>query len=225
VTDGDELDPTQAVPLPEPEPDATQVWQAPPTGPPPRGPQGPPPGGPGQPDRRPWIIVGLLAAIVVVLIAIVLLQGDDDDDTVAGGSTTTSSVAGSSTSSSAPASSTTSTTAPTTTTTSPVITVDPADCAAAGSSEPKVGQAAEALFDAWVRGDEACAHELTTPAAFNELFSRDGTGAQDQFQGCEQKLHPMAHTDCSFSYEGGATHYLGTFDSGWRFYDIQQVAD
>jgi hypothetical protein len=203
------------------------MWQAPPQGPPPRGPEGPPPGRPDEPDRRPWIIAGLLAAIVVVLIAILLLQaGDDDDSTVVDGSTTTTTSVGSTTSSSTAASTTTSTTkAPTTTTTSPVTTVDPATCKAAGASEQKVGQAAEALFDAWVRGDEACAHQLATDAAVAELFDRDGREAQDQLQGCSQVLLPSPHADCSFTYEGGATHYLGKFDSGWRFYDIQQVAD
>jgi cytoskeletal protein RodZ len=224
VTAGDELDPTQAVPLPEPEPDATRVWQADPPGPPPRPPAGPPPGRPEPPDRRPWILVGLLGAIVVVLIAILLLRGDDDDTVAGEGSTTTSSVADSSTSSTSAPSSTTSTTAATTTT-STASTVDPAECTAAGASQTKVGAAAQALFDAWVRGDEACARELTTDAARAELFSRDGTGAQDQLQGCEEKLLPTVHADCTFSYEGGATHYLGRFDGGWRFYDIEQVAD
>jgi hypothetical protein len=226
VTDG-ELDPTQAVPLPDPGPDATQVWQTAP-----QGPLGPPPGGPperprrpDEPDRRPWILVGVLAAIVAVLILVLLLQnGDDDDsDTVAGGSTTTSSIADSTTSSTAKPTTTT-TEAPTTTTTAPVTTVDPADCAAAGANQAKVGLAAQTVYEAWVRNDGGCAHELMTDDAFDELFQRDGTGAQWQLQGCTNEILPP-HVDCAFSYEGGATHLLGKFDEGWRFYDVQQVAD
>jgi hypothetical protein len=214
VTDG-ELDPTQAVPLPDPGP----------IGPPPGGPPGPPPRRPDEPDRRPWILVGLLAALVVVLIAILLLRDDaGDGDTVAGGSTTSSSVADSSTSSTAAPSTTTSTTEATTTT-SPVTTVDPAECAAAGAEQAKIGQAAQAVYEAWVRGDGGCAHQLMTDDAFDELFSRDGTGAQWQLQGCTNKILPKVHADCAFSYEGGATHLLGTFDGSWTFYDVEQVAD
>jgi hypothetical protein len=78
-----------------------------------------------------------------------------------------------------------------------------------------------------VRGDKACAAELMTPAALNELFSRDGSGAHDEFQGCTEQELPDPHTDCAFSYEGGATHYLANFSDteGWKVYDVTQVAD
>jgi hypothetical protein len=78
-----------------------------------------------------------------------------------------------------------------------------------------------------VRGDKACASELTTPAALAELFSRDGTGATDDFVGCTEDDVPDPHTDCLFHYDGGATHYLMTFTDadGWRTYDITQIAD
>jgi hypothetical protein len=229
VTDG-QLDPTQAVPVPDPGPDATQVWQTGPQGPlgpPPGGPPGGPPRRPDEPDRRPWILVGVLAAIVAVLILILLLQrGDDDDgDTVAGGSTTTSSVVDSTTSAPAAPSTTTTTEAPTTTTAAPATTLDPADCKAAGAGQAKVGLAAQTVYDAWARNDGGCAHELMTDDAFDELFQRDGTGAQWQFQGCSNEILPQPHADCAFSYEGGATHLLGKFSGGWKFYDIEQVAD
>ena len=66
-----------------------------------------------------------------------------------------------------------------------------------------------------------------TPAARAELFSRDGTGAADEFQGCTEQELPDPHTDCVFTYEGGATHYLMNYSDtdGWKVYDITQVAD
>ena len=186
---------------------------------------GTPPAGP-PPDRRPWIIAGLLALLVVVLILLLLAQGDDDNDDASNTSTTELTTSSSSTSTTTTTPSSTTTAAPTTTT-SPVVTVPPATCAAAGGGSAKPGLAAETLYDAWVRGDQACAAQLTTPAALAELFSRDGSGANDQFQGCTEEDVPDPHTDCAFSFEGGATHYLMNFSDtdGWQTYDITQFAD
>jgi hypothetical protein len=83
------------------------------------------------------------------------------------------------------------------------------------------------VFDAWVRGDKACAATLMTPAALNELFDRDGTGATDVFQGCTQEQLPNDQADCAFTYDGGATHYQMSYSAldGWKVVDITQVAD
>jgi cytoskeletal protein RodZ len=184
------------------------------------------PSEPPPPDRRPWIIAGLLALIVVILVLVLLLR--DDNKTTGSSSTTTSEVStstsASTTTSAAPT--TTSTAAPTSTT-SPVVTVPPATCADAGTNPAKPGLVAQTVYDAWVRSDDACAATLMTPAARNELFSRDGTGAKDQFQGCTQEALPDPHADCAFTYEGGATHYLMTYSAtdGWKVVDITQVAD
>jgi hypothetical protein len=107
------------------------------------------------------------------------------------------------------------------------VTVPPDDCADAGANGATPGLAAETLYDAWVRGDEACAAELTTPAALAELFDRDGTGANDEFQGCSDVDQPDPHADCAFTYEGGSTHYLMNFSptDGWQAFDITQTAD
>lgn len=185
----------------------------------------PPTPGPPPPDRRPWIIAGILGLIVVMLILLLALDGDDDGDDVDASSTTTTAL-DTTTSSSTSSSSSTTTTAPTTTV-APVVTVDPDECAEAGGGPAKPGIAAETVYDAWVRGDEACAAELMTAPALAELFSRDGADANDTFQGCTEEDVPDPHTDCAFSYEGGATHYLMSFSDtdGWKVYDITQLAD
>jgi hypothetical protein len=66
-----------------------------------------------------------------------------------------------------------------------------------------------------------------TNVALTELFNRDGEGADQTFQGCTEQELPDPHTDCAFTYEGGATHYLMSFSDtdGWKVYDVTQVAD
>ena len=195
---------------------------------------GVPPGGweprggdlPPPPDRRPWIIAALLAVIIGILVLILLLQDDGDDDDTVATSTTTSSVTSSTSTSTTVAETTTSSAAPTTTE-APAVTVPPEECAEAGEGAAQPGLAAETVYDAWVRGDEACADELMTPAALDELFDRDGEGADHDFQGCTEEEVPDPHADCAFTYEGGSTHYLMSFSptDGWQVFDIEQVAD
>jgi hypothetical protein len=183
--------------------------------------------GPPPPDRRPWIIAALLAVIIVVLILILLLQGDDDgDDASTGDSSSTSTSLTTTSSSTTVASSTTASTAPSTTV-APVVTVPPDECADEGANPAQPGPAAVAVFEAWVRGDEACAEPLMTGDALAELFSRDGEGAEDEFQGCTEVADPEPHADCAFTYEGGSTHYLMNYSptDGWVVFDVTQVAD
>ena len=181
---------------------------------------GPPP----PPDRRPWIIAAILALIVLVLILLLLLQDDDDEGDVSTTATTTSSVTSSTSSTSVPE---TTTTAAVTTTEASAVTVPPEDCAELGENPATPGLASETVYDAWVRGDEACAAELMTPAALAELFSRDGTGATDEFQGCTQEEEPDPHADCAYTYPGGTTHYLMNYSDteGWKVFDVTQVPD
>jgi hypothetical protein len=224
-----ELDPTR-VDQPVVSPDPTLVGQpavpmdqggGPPTG-------GMPPVGavPPPPDRRPWIIAALLALIVAILIVILLLQ-DDDDDEAADATSTTSSLETTTSTTSASSSTTTSTTEAPTTTEEPGVTVPPEDCADNGQNEATPGLVADIVFDAWVRGDEACAAELMTPSALAELFSRDGEGATDDFQGCTESQDPGHDADCAFTYEGGSTHYLMDFTDpdGWKVVEVEQIAD
>ena len=221
-----ELDPTRVDQPVVPE-DPTRVSPALPAddgGVPPGGWGDPVGGPPPPPDRRPWIIAALLAVIVALLILLLLLQDDDDEDAATDASTTTSSVV-STTSTTTPASTTTS--AAPTTTEAPAVTVPPEECAEAGEGAAQPGAAATTVFDAWVRGDEACAAELMTGPALAELFSRDGEGATDEFQGCTEEELPDPHADCAFTYEGGSTHYLMDFSptEGWQVFDITQFAD
>jgi hypothetical protein len=214
-----ELDPTRVDQPVVPDPDPTMVG-GPPTGAMPTGGAVPPP-----PDRRPWIIAALLGLIVVVLILILLFQSDDEDDVDAAASTTTSEVT-STTSTTAPSTTTTEEEA-TTTTEAPGVTVPPEECAALGEDGAKPGLAAQTVYEAWTRGDEACAAELMSAPALAELFSRDGEGATDDFQGCTESDEPDLDADCTYTYEGGATHYLMEFSDseGWKVVDIEQIAD
>lgn len=224
-----DIDPTRADVPTIADPDATQLHDpvpGPDGGEPPYG--GPPPGGYGdEPDRRPWIVAAVLAAIVVILLLLLLLDGGDDDDDATDASSTTTTGEPTSTTTSTTSSTTTTTTAPTTTTTPPVVTVPPLECAEAGEAAAKPGLAADAVYQAWVRGDKACAAALMTPASLDELFSRPGAEASDEFQGCSEEDIPDPHVDCAFTYEGGATHYLMNFSDsdGWKVYDIDQFAD
>jgi hypothetical protein len=209
---------------PEPTPQTGATEGPPPGTPPPWGPGGP------APDRRPWIIAGLLALVAVLAIALLLI-GDDEDDVDSVGTTSTT-VEDTTTSEETTTSETTTTEVTTTSeaataTEAPPVTADPAQCREAGADPTDPESAAEAVFVAWTRGDEACAAELMTDDALDELFARDGTGATDDFQGCTEQVDPEPHMDCAFTYEGGATHYKLVFSptDGWQVYDIEQVAD
>jgi hypothetical protein len=170
-----------------------------------------------------------MAAIALVAVLLLVLAGDDDEDDVAGDATTTAPTPLESTTTT---DDTTTTTEATTTTLPsdtavPPVTADPEQCDDAGSNPLDPAPAAQAVFQAWERGDEACAQLLMTDDAFDELFARDGSGATDVFQGCEEQADPEPYVDCAFTYEGGATHYLMRFSplAGWTVYDITQVAD
>ena len=200
---------------------------------PPRG-APPPPWGPGgpPPDRRPWIIAGLLAIIAVIAIALLLMDDDDDDDVSTEDTTTTTVEETTTSEATTPSEDTTPTEAPPPTEDAPPpeappVTADPAQCREAGADPTDPESPAQAVFIAWTRGDEACAAELMTDDALDELFSRDGSEATDVFQGCTEQADPEPHMDCAFTYEGGATHYLMRFSptDGWQVYDIEQVAD
>lgn len=194
-------------------------------------PGSPPPWGPPPRDRRPWILVALLAAIVLVLLLLLLLRddgSDDDGSTTTTTSETSTTLEETTTSESTTTSSSTTTTETTTTTTgAPPVTADPAQCREAGADPGNPDPAAQAVFIAWTRGDVACARELMTDEAFDQLFARPGADATDVFQGCVEQDEPEPHVDCAFTYEGGATHYRMRFSptDGWQVVEVYQVAD
>jgi hypothetical protein len=107
------------------------------------------------------------------------------------------------------------------------VTVPPAECAQFGQNGAAPGIASDTVHEAWIRGDQACAATLMTPAALSELFSRPGAGSQEESQGCTEEEEPDPHADCAFTFEGGSTHYLMNFSNteGWKVFDITQVAD
>lgn len=198
---------------------------------------------PPPPDRRLWIIAGILAVIAVIAVALLVTSMDDDDeDDVATVDSTLveSTTTGSTTSSTTSTSTTTTTSEPEETTTSapeesttsteapePPVTAEPALCREAGSDGTDPGAAAQTVFEAWTRNDTACARELMSDEALDELFSRSGAEARDDFQGCWEYTESDPHFDCAFTYEGGSTHYRLSFSptDGWKVYDVYQVAD
>ena len=183
----------------------------------------------------PWAIAAVLVLIAIVIGALLATRDDDDGrdvglEPVPGESTTTSSTTSTtstSTSTTAPPAATTTEAPPPTTTEAPPVTVPPDQCADAGSDPEAPEPAAETVFEAWTLGDEDCAAFLMTPAARVELFSRDGAGATDVFQGCVEVDDPEPAIDCAFTFEGGSTHYLMNFSDtdGWTVFDVFQVAD
>lgn len=209
---------------------------APPPGGPPRGPAGPPPAGPPPPDNRLWIIAGILAVIAVVAITVLIVNGSDDDEVATTDTseptTTTSTSTTTTTTTTVPESttttSTTTTTEPVTTTSEPSpVTIDVEECREAGADPADPEAPALTVFSAWTQGDGACAQELMSDEAFDQLFARSGSGAQDTFQGCTEIDEGDPHFDCAFTYEGGSTHYRMNFSAtdGWTVFDVYQVAD
>lgn len=216
--------------------------------PPVPGPGGVPPVGPGgglppdvpPPDNRPWIIGGLVALIIIIVVILLLMGGDDEDDVATDTSTSsttsslpqvTTSSTSSTTTTAAPATTVT-TAAPTTTaapatTSPPPVTVDPGDCADEGDNPANAAPAAEEVYDAWVRGDQACAAALMEDDAREELFANDGSGATFEFQGCGPAQDEEIEQDCAFFTEGTGLHFLMNFSDteGWKVVDVVQTAD
>ena len=219
--------------------------------PPPAGPRGPRAGDPagaggedgtgGPQDRRLYIAIAALLVVIVIGLGFFVLRDDGDDNAAPGDTTTvvvdeTTTTTISTTTTTVPPTVTTSpppeptaptVTSPATTVPIPPGTTDPAQCRESGSSPDDPELPARVVFVAWTRTDVLCAQELMTSGAYDILFGRDGTDAQDQFQGCTEVDEGDPHFDCAFSYEGGATHYLMNFSAtdGWTVYDVTQVAD
>lgn len=208
-----------------------------------------PPGGGGgyppeqydEPDRRPWIIAGLVGLIAVVAIVLLVLSGGDDGDDVATdnstSSTTSSSTSSTSSSTTSSTSSTTSTTvvetttttapAPTTTaapttTEAPPVTVAPSECRADGSSEQQVGLAADTVYDAFLRGDQGCAAQLMTAPALADLF-----GKQPQERDGPDCGQTDTGADCVYFTPGDgntAIHLIMEFADGhWTVTDVTET--
>lgn len=204
--------------------DPTMAMPAPVEPPPPPGPPrtGEPPAEP--PDRRPWVLAGLVAAILLIGLALFLLSDDDEEtDTVASSTTSTSTTTSSSTSTTAPSAST----APTsTTTTAPTPrTIDPARCVSSAPDDPDT--TAQVVYGAYTIDDRDCAGNLMTADAIDQLFGIPGQGAGWTFEGCEDVEDPDPQTWCSFRFEGGSTTFRMSYseDEGWTVYDVFQTAD
>lgn len=220
MSDHDPLDePTRAD---TPVTDPTMAMPAAAGGPPPVDPPPPSDEPPPPRDWRPWILGGLVALVVALGLALVFL--DDDETTTTSDSTTTTeeTTTTEATTTTAP---TTTTTAPTTTTTSPPSTVDPARCVSSGPDEPE--PTAEVVYEAFTLGDRACAGNLATAEAIDQLFSIPGAGAGWTFEGCVPEDVPDPHTLCGYRFEGGSTSFRMDYSDteGWTVYEVFQVAD
>lgn len=204
-------DPTMAMPA--------ATGAPPPVG---RPPTGQPPAEP--PDRRPWIIVGILALIVAAGLAVLLLQ-DDDEAASRDSSTTSSTVEDTTTTSEATTTTSSTTTTTAATTTSPPATVAPELCVSSDPDEPE--PTAEVLYQAYTLGDRGCAANLATSEAVDQLFAIPGAGGGWTFAGCFDQEDPDPHTQCSFTFDGGSTSFRMSYSDteGWTVYEVFQVAD
>jgi len=203
-------DPTMAMPA--------VTGAPPPVGP---APTGQPPAEP--PDRRPWIILALLALIVAAGLAVLLLQDDDETASTDTTSTTVEDTTTTSTTTTTTASTSTTTTAPTTT--SPPATVAPGLCVSSDPDEPE--PTAQVVYQAYTLGDRDCAANLATSDAVDQLFAIPGGGGGWSFAGCFDQKDPDPHTQCSFTFEGGSTSFRMSYSDteGWIVYEVFQVAD
>ena len=202
---------------------------------------------PGGPDRRVAVIAALVGVIVVLILLLVVVRavGDDGGSTASSSTTETSTSTSSTTPSSSTTtesttttSSTTSTTTSTTTTTttstttttttppSTTSTVAPDRCTGA-TGPTKPGTVAQVFYEAWTVDDRNCASQIATSDAVDTLFAIDGSGAQWTFEGCSQTDGPDQHTECAYSYEGGAAFFSMRFGAttGWQIYAVDFATD
>ncbi len=202
-------DPTMAMPA--------SGGAPPPTGPPPT--QEPPAE---PPDRRPWILGALVVAILLIGLVLYLLSDDDDETSIDVVTTTTSSTTTSSSTTTTSAPPTTTTTATTTTLAPTPSTVDPARCVSTEEGDPD--GTAQVVYEAYTLDDRACAGNLMTADAIDQLFDIPGAGGGWTFMGCEA-MEDQTH--CSFRFEGGSTTFRMAYgdDEGWTVYEVFQTAD
>jgi hypothetical protein len=178
------------------------------------------------PDERqgrwPLAIAALIALIAILLIVFVLVSNNDDDDTLDAASTSTT--AAESTTTTTEAESTTTTKPSASTSTAPAATVAPGLCKSSPPDDPDT--TAQVVYQAYTLGDEDCADKLMTAKARGQLFAIPGKGGGWTFQGCTEQDVPDPHTDCAFSFTGGATHFRMNYGTGgWEVYDVYQTTD
>jgi hypothetical protein len=172
----------------------------------------------------------------VVLVAVVAAGcGGGDDGGAAVDATGTSAAVSTTTplattTSKPPLVSTTATTAPTTATTAPATTAPPTTAAPELDSFPTAKAAADALFDAWVDGDEDAARHVAPGDVVDTLFRSDGSTASETYidQDCIDDPEGGPGFWCQWSYEGGAMSIVVEPDpsvQAFRITDIRFFAD
>lgn len=205
--------------------DPTQAMPATAGGPPTAGPPPPTSGPPEEPgDRRGWILAGVFALVLLIGLA-VLLMSDDDETATTDTSTTTTTLAETTTSSSTTTEPTTTTATPSTTTGATPPTVAPGLCTSGAPDDPD--KSVQVLYQAYTLDDRECADQLGTEEAVDTLFAIPGDGEGWEYQGCTDQEVPDPHTDCAFTFTGGATHFRTNYSDtdGWVVFDVYQTTD
>ncbi|MEQ1788776.1 MAG: hypothetical protein ABL966_17130 [Acidimicrobiales bacterium] len=86
---------------------------------------------------------------------------------------------------------------------------------------------AQVVYEAFTLGDRACAANLATADAIDQLFSIPGAGGGWTFEGCFDQTDPEPHTQCAYRFEGGSTSFRMNYSEteGWTVYEVFQIAD
>ena len=94
-----------------------------------------------------------------------------------------------------------------------------------GPDEPE--PTAEVVYEAFTLDDRACAANLATAEALDQLFAIPGAGAGWTLDGCQDQDVPDPHTLCTYRFQGGSTSFRMSYSEteGWTVYEVFQVAD
>ena len=154
--------------------------------------------------RERWLIGGAGALVFVLMaagVALALGGGGDDNDVAIEVTTTTSS-----------------------TTTTTTTTVDDTTPVTVGIICTTPEEAAMALVDSWLAGDQAAAARCALDAAVTKIFETSGAGAQYTWQGC---FGDPGVPTCAYTYEGGSVNLslAGTEAAGWKVQSVSYLAD
>lgn len=164
-------------------------------------------------SRQKWLAIGAGVLLVVILGVGGALALSGGDNTVSSASNTTTTSSTTTTTIFAPTTLPPATTADTTPVTVGIICSVPTD-------------AAKALVNAWIAGNQAAARRCATSGAVATMFQHSGAGAQWTFQGCNGSNDPGVPV-CQYSYVGGAANLTlnGTEAAGWKVVSVGYIAD
>ena len=107
----------------------------------------------------------------------------------------------------------------------PPATIDPARFVTSSPDDPDT--TAELVYDAFTVGDRACASNVMTASALDQLFGIPGAGGGWTFMGCQDVEDPDPQTQCSYAFTGGSTTFRMNYSDteGWTVFEVFQTAD